>query len=167
MAWVTIDNETMYEVLAAEELETVVKGNRDPGKMLSTSQGVITISNDSEGLLTSAPVTDLIDEAIKHVVNRIRMYINTSSKYVLGPSQTIPEGLIDTATPLITQRLYSRLGGTLVDSDGQREKMIERAEKELTLLREGKLALEEPLIPSDEKKSGPPVYVGGQPEVVL
>lgn len=64
----------------------------------------------------------LIDDLICQVSNTVRGYISACRKNQLGPEGTIPDVLKETAIDLLVVASMRRLGGKIVDLDGNREK---------------------------------------------
>ncbi len=154
MAWVTVTKDDLYQVMAASEVESIGRLQKQTGSLLSTDQGELIHTDVGIPMMENPPFDDLITPAVTRTVNMVRGYIDASGRYTLGPSGTVPESLVSTTLDLLVIEAWKRLGGDLMDVGEQRRNSFEEAMQRLRDVAQGNFGIAEPLNPSDENRAG-------------
>ena len=143
MAWKKLTKDHIHRRLTASEIKNLQTVQIDPGEGLATDQG-IAIALGSEAMGIGASLEDPLQAAIDETVAEIRADIASSRENELNDdSTTIPEGLFGTALSIITFKLYTRLGGELLDFGDTRVKLYDQAQEALRRVRSGEQAIPE------------------------
>ena len=153
MAWVTLTTNDMYQVMAASEVESVARLQKQIGSIIQTDQAELIENDQGVGIMTDPPFEDLIAPAITRTTNMVRGYIDASGRYTLGPSGTVPESLVSTTLDLLVIEVWKRLGGDLLDIGEQRRNSYDEAMQRLRDVAQGNFGIAEPLIPDSESRA--------------
>jgi len=153
MAWVTLTKDDLYQVMAASEVESVGRLQKETGDLFQTDQGELIEVDQGVALMDPPPFEDLLTPAISRVVNMVRGYIDASGRYTLGPSGTVPESLVSTALDILVVEVWKRLGGDLLDVGEQRRNSFEEAMQRLKDVAQGNFGIAEPVTTSDENRA--------------
>jgi hypothetical protein len=101
-----------------------------------TESDLLTQLSDTELQRIRAAATgdqpDPIAATLLSVTDTVRGYISAYAPNVLGPADTLPAELIDTAVALAVVRVWPRVGGSMLDPKGLRKDAHAEA---MTLLR--------------------------------
>lgn len=154
MAWVTLTKDDLYQVMAASEVESVGRLQKETGDLFQTDQAELIEVDQGVALMDPPPFDDLLTPAISRVINMVRGYIDASGRYTLGPAGTVPESLVSTTLDILVVEVWKRLGGDLMDVGEQRRNSFDEAMGRLRDVAQGNFGIAEPLIPSDEKRQG-------------
>jgi len=133
--WVELTSDDAYRVLSADELTTLANTQLQPGKYLTTDQGQLVTSGGQQLMLTP-PVVDIVNEVVEEVALEIRADM-ASGGYDLDESPKIPKVLRGHGLAILPFKLWARIGGQMLDVDGSRETLLERANEILRSVRKG------------------------------
>jgi len=131
--WIELTADDAYRVLSADELQTLANTQLQPGDYLTTSQGQLVTSNGQQFMLTP-PVVDIVTEVVEEIALEIRADM-ASGGYDLDESPKIPKVLRGHGLAVLPYKLWGRLGGQMLDVDGTRERLLDRAEEVLRSVR--------------------------------
>jgi len=133
--WVTLSNDDAYRVLSADEVSTLANTQLQPGDYLTTDQGQLVTSQGQQFMLTP-PVVEIVTEIVDEIALEIRADM-ASGGYDLDDSPKIPKVLRGHGLAILPFKLWSRLGGQMLDVDGARQRLLERSEDILRRVRDG------------------------------
>lgn len=143
MAWTKLEKKHVHRRLSAAEIKTIQTVQIDEGEGLATDQGMA-IQLGSEAVGIGASLEDPLQAAIDETVAEIRADIASSRINNLNDdATTLPDGLFGTALSIITFKLYTRLGGELVDFGDTRQTLFDTAQETLRRVRSGEQAIPE------------------------
>lgn len=160
MAWITPTWQSIYQVLAASEVEALGTLQKYPGDTLVTDQGKLLVTDQGHALVDTPPYEDLLTPAMSRTINMVRGYIDASGKYSLGESGTIPESLESTFLDIYAVEAWKRLGGNLMDIEDRRARAYDDAMDRLRSVAKGEFGIAEPVTADTEDRQGE-TFVGG------
>lgn len=124
--WITLTSDDVYRVLGADEVTALSNVQLPPGDFLATSEGQYVTNNLGQRFMLTPPMLTLIADVVEEVALEIRGSIG-SGGYDLDESPKIPKMLRGHAMAIIPFKLWSRLGGQMLDVDGSRQVLFDRA----------------------------------------
>ena len=148
--WITLDSDSAYRTMAADELSALANVQLPPGDFLATSQGQYVTNSQGQRFMLAPPVLDLVEEVVEEVALEIRGSMG-SGGYDLDEIPKIPKMMRGHALAILPFKLWARLGGQMLDIDGARERLYERAMDVLRSVERGEY-------------NGLPIAAGSEPQ---
>lgn len=133
--WTELTSDDAYRVLSADELQTLANTQLQAGDYLTTDQGQL-VTSGGQQFMMAPPVVDIVTEVVEEIALEIRADM-ASGGYNLDESPKIPKVLRGHGLAILPYKLWGRLGGQMLDVDGARERLLDRAEDVLRSVRKG------------------------------
>jgi len=134
--WVTLTADDVYRAMSADEITAVANVQLPPGDFIADSQGQYVTNSQGQRFMLTPPVIALVDDVVEEVSLEIRGSI-ASGGYDLDDTPKIPKMLRGHAMAIVPFKLWSRIGGQMLDVDGARERLYDRANDVLRKIEAG------------------------------
>lgn len=124
--WRELTSDEVYRRMSADELAALANVQLQPGEYLATSQGQEVTASDGSKFMLSPPVVTVVDDTVKETARELRASIMAGG-YAVDDDPKIPRILEGYVLSVIPFKLWSRLGGKMVDLEGSRKILFDRA----------------------------------------
>lgn len=135
--WKELDADDVYRRMSADEIYQLANVQLAPGEFIVTSQGQYLVTSSGEKFQLTPPTITIVEDVVTETAREIRGAIMAGG-YVVDDDPKIPLILEGYALDIVPFKLWSRLGGKMVDIDGSRETLFNRAVEVIKKIESGR-----------------------------